>query len=324
MSVADDGDHLLADRHLDVVLLGEGEDRLARLDPLGRRAQLGGGLRDGQAAPEPDTEAVVARERGHARRDEVADAGEPHERLRVGAERQTEARRLGQPARDDRGLRVVTETHALGHAGGQGHDVLRRTADLGTRDVGVGVGPEPRRRAGGRHPFGRRHVAARDDGGRRLPTGDLRGEVGPRHDHDAVLLDVPRLRDDLTHAHRRAELDPLHQGDDRHARGDRVAPLGQVVPQGLRGDGEHDDVGLLERLAGVHRGADRRRQLELRQVGVVAPGVDGVGDLPAAGPHGDVAAGVRQDHRERRAPVAPAQDRDPRHERFPSASFDRR
>ena len=61
-------------------------------------------------------------------------------------ERQPEPGDLGEPAGDDRGLRVVAHAHALGHADGQRDDVLHRAAELDADHVGVRVGPEVRRR----------------------------------------------------------------------------------------------------------------------------------------------------------------------------------
>ena len=160
-------------------------------------------------------EGAVARQRRHARGDEVADARQPGERRGVAAESQPEPRRLGQAARDDRGLGVVAHAHALGHADREGDDVLDGAAELGADDVGVGVGPEVGRGAGCGDPL--RHVA-RSSHATTLAAGcftrDLAGEVGPGDDDDPLGLDPADLGDDLAHALGGAELDALHQRDD--------------------------------------------------------------------------------------------------------------
>ena len=78
----------------------------------------------------------------------------PEKVMRVGAERGAQPGGLGEAAGDERGLGVVAEAHALGHAGGQRDDVLHRAAELAADDVGVGVRPEVR-------PSCRRPAAAR-------------------------------------------------------------------------------------------------------------------------------------------------------------------
>ena len=57
----------------------------------------------------------------------------------VRAERDAEPRHLGEPARDERGARVVAEPDAFDDPGRDGHDVLERTAKLDADDVVVRV-----------------------------------------------------------------------------------------------------------------------------------------------------------------------------------------
>ena len=89
---------------------------------------------------------------------------------------------------------------------------------------------------------------AGDDGGGRLPGGDLPGEVGagdaPRRGPAADLGD---LLDDLAHPLRGAEFDALHQGDEDGVRGQQRRPVGEVAAQRLRGDGEHGEVRVARR-----------------------------------------------------------------------------
>ncbi len=76
------------------------------------------------------------------RDDQVAHAGEPGERLRLGAERLAEPRHLGEAARDQRRLRVVAEPEPVDAAGRERDHVLRGGADLDADQVGVDVDAE--------------------------------------------------------------------------------------------------------------------------------------------------------------------------------------
>ncbi len=60
----------------------------------------------------------------------------------IGAERDPEPGRLGQPAGDQRRPRVVAEAHPGGHPAGQRDHVLAGPAHLAADHVGLGVGPE--------------------------------------------------------------------------------------------------------------------------------------------------------------------------------------
>ncbi len=77
----------------------------------------------------------------------------------------------------------------------------------------------------------------------------------------------------------------------------------EVLAQGLRRDGQHDDLGAVQRLGRVGGGAHRLGQRDARQVvRVLVAARDGVDDLGAAAPQHDVGTGVGQHHRERGAP----------------------
>src|SRR5262249_53487061 len=118
--------------------LGDQRHRVERLRGL---ADLGRDVLSGDAAAEQLAGAPVAaapRERG---RGQVADPGEPDERIRVGAEAE---RVLGALApdlggRDPGGVEPVR----LGRGGGEGGGVLRRARHLDTEDVGGALTDEP-------------------------------------------------------------------------------------------------------------------------------------------------------------------------------------
>ena len=74
--------------------------------------------------------------------DQVAHPCEAGEGLRAGARRVGEATHLGEPACDERGLRVVAEPEAVGAAGGERDDVLRGGAELDADEVVVDVDAE--------------------------------------------------------------------------------------------------------------------------------------------------------------------------------------
>ena len=101
-------------------------------------------LLERRALADLDAERAVAAQRAGAREHEIAHAGESGEGGRARAERDAEPRHLVQPARDERGARVVAESNAFDDAGGDGHDVLERAAQLDADHVVVGVDAEGR------------------------------------------------------------------------------------------------------------------------------------------------------------------------------------
>ena len=102
----------------------------------------GDGFFERLALAEGEADAVVARVLGEAGDDQVADAGEAGEGFAVAAEGDAEAGHFGERAGDEGGDRVVAETEAVGHAGGDGIDVLDRAAEFDAGDVVAGVDAE--------------------------------------------------------------------------------------------------------------------------------------------------------------------------------------
>ena len=195
---------------------------------------------------------------------------------------------------------------------GEGDDVLGRAAKLAPHDVGLGVGTEVGGRAGVRHRLGRGLGGGRHDAGGGVPADDLARQVGAGHDRHAVGVDVTDLADHLGHASTGAQLDPLHEGHVQGVGRQVRTPPVEVGPQALGRHREHHDLGAVERRGHVVRRGDAAGQGqagEVLAVGVVP--ADLAGDLGAATPHGDVVAGVGQDHREGRPPAARPEHRDP-------------
>ncbi len=143
------------------------------------------------AARQLHAESVVARQRGSAGGDDVADPRQPRERQRVGSGRRTDPHHLGEAAGHQAGLAVVAEPEAVGGARGDGHDVLERAAQLDAEDVAVDVQPEPTPA----QPFGdapgQRQVLCRDDRRGGQPLRDLGRQIRPRQGRDAFRGDPP-------------------------------------------------------------------------------------------------------------------------------------
>ena len=91
-------------------------------------------------------EARVARGQAGRGQDQVAQPGEPHERLAPRTLGQGEAGHLGEATRDQCGPRVLAQALAHGHAGGDRDHVLERPRQLDTREVLARIGPEGRAR----------------------------------------------------------------------------------------------------------------------------------------------------------------------------------
>ena len=90
--------------------------------------------------------------------------GEPGERLGPRSRRLGEAAHLGEPARDERRLRVVPEPEPVGAARGERDHVLGRGAELDADDVVVDVDAERRRGDRELELHRERAILARDHG----------------------------------------------------------------------------------------------------------------------------------------------------------------
>ena len=190
-----------------------------------------------------------------------------------------------------------------GHAVSEGDDVLDRAAELTADDVGVRVRAEVRGGDGLLDVDRPAVVDAGDDRGRGLLFGDLAGEVRARQDRDARLAGTRDLGDDLGHALGRAELDALHEAQERRDRFEVLLPDREVAAQRLAGDGQDHEVRAAQRHGRVVSGAHQTRQVDVREVVRVAVGrVDRLGDLGPPGPHGDRRSGIGQDLGEHGSP----------------------
>ena len=111
----------------------------ARTDAFGDVAKVGKNCLQFPPLRQRQTNTPVARQITGAGQHQVAHAGQPHEGFGLPAERYAEPGDLGQAACHQRGAGVVPEPEPVADAGGNGHDILDRAADLGADDIIVGV-----------------------------------------------------------------------------------------------------------------------------------------------------------------------------------------
>ena len=109
---------------------------------LGDHARLALDRRGGAALRERHAELSIAGQASRAGEHEIAEPGQPGHGPRDRAQSDRQTRHLGEPARHERGARVLAEPEAVGDSGRDGHDVLQRAADLDADHVAVGVEPE--------------------------------------------------------------------------------------------------------------------------------------------------------------------------------------
>ena len=132
----------------------------------------------------------------------------------MGAHGGAEARDLGEATRDERGARVVAEAEAVGDAGGDGHDVLDRAADLHADEVGAVVHAHPAAVHEGGGLARERRIARRERERARQPARDLLGERRPG-ERAAARVGTERLLDDLVRKEPAALLEALAQPNER-------------------------------------------------------------------------------------------------------------
>src|SRR6202008_4656157 len=95
------------DRHGQPVGGCQGHEYAGAPDALGHLSKLANDLFDRTSKCKRFSDAAAWTERSEARRDQIARACETGERLRIAAERRTEAGELGQPTRDHDRARAV-------------------------------------------------------------------------------------------------------------------------------------------------------------------------------------------------------------------------
>ena len=226
---------LLRDRHLDTAFAGKvanGQTTLHAFGGLsGRRLSLFQRL----APAEVLAKRTVARQRRHTRTDEVTKPRQPGEGEGVSAEADAKPSRLSQPSGYQRRLGVVSEAHANRHTAGERDDVLHCAAELTADDIVIRVRPEVRRDDGLLHHGRPVLIDAGDNRRGRLPEREFAGQIRTGQNDDSGGIDLGDFRDDLAHPIAGAELDALHQADERGIAADRAGrrPLREVAAQCL-------------------------------------------------------------------------------------------
>ena len=192
--------------------------------------------------------------------DQIAHAGQAGERLLAGAGSRSEACHLPQAAADEAGLGVVAEAEAVDPAGGQGDDVLRRRAELDADEIVVHVHAERGRDHRVLQLDRELRVGARHDRRGRQPLRDLLCVVRAREDRNGPGVDQ------LRQAAAAVRVETLREDQHRAVAGQGRDDRGE----GPARDGEHDEVGLIQRRSGD--GLDAHpREIDLREVARVAP-----------------------------------------------------
>ena len=203
--------HALRDRELDLEAVREVAQDGRRRQPLDDHADLRRAPPPGGAPRAMSSPARRFRPgRRPARDDEVAHAREPGERVGPRAGRLGEPPHLGEPARDERRLRVVAEREAVRAARGERDDVLRRRAQLDAGHVVAHVDAEER-------PSARRPGAGPRARGRRSRRRPRPGARGRSHRRCSVRR-APRRVDPATSVDSRSPVAgsrPLREAEDR-------------------------------------------------------------------------------------------------------------
>ena len=216
-----------------------------------------------------EADAAIARQVAGAGQHEVAQPGEPHQRLALPAERRRQAPGFGQPAGDERGAGVVAEPQAVARAGGDRQHVLDRAADLDAGNVvalvhAQRVGAQQRgdiaRRARAPSPPRRRPSAAR---ARPPPRSS---DPISRRPAPASAVPAPgaQARRPPAAPRRRDDQEPFRQPDERRARAaaaERQRRRGQRRHR--RADDEQIGAGRCGQVAGDRQ---RVRQRDSGQV----------------------------------------------------------
>ena len=300
---------LLDDRHRHLVLHGHalhGARAVVALDDLADRSQRF--ARRG-AGGEREAEAAIARFVVGAGEDEVAHAGEAHERFLAAAERQAETRHLGEAARDQRDARVRAEPEPVADAGADRVDVLRRAAHLDADDVVRGVGAKG---------------LAADALGEPLRVVGVRRR--DRHRRRQSRADLARERRSRKHGRRQAGRQQLRRPPGTAASPCRARSPSSPRPAGAAaarasavsvsrsawlGTATSTSSAAATAAREIRRGFEQLGERRVGEIARVAPlalhrrGVRGV-----ASPKRRRMAGARELHRERRAPRPGPDDRD--------------
>ena len=216
-----------------------------------------------------------------------------------------------QPPGDERRPGIGPEAQAVGHPGGNGHDVLDRPAKLHPAHVRGGVGPEIRRGQGLLDLLAGLFILAGQGHGRGHLPDDLVGKGGTG-EHGEFRLDGGQfVLAHLGHGHERVELDALARADHHGIFRKMLEKTLIGLADELAGHGEDEmphPVGHGSRIGAHHQ---IFRQFAPGQVpGIFVCGADLVHDRLFAHPQSGILAFLRQQVSQGRAPASAADHRD--------------
>ena len=181
------------------------------------------------ALRQAEADAPVARQLAGAGQDQVAGAGEPGEGLGTAAQLHPQARDFGQAARDQGRARVGAQTQAVGDAGGDGHDVLYRAADLHAGDIAAEVDAQARAVQGARRGLANPASAEASVSAVGKPRATSSAKLGP----DSAPQALPAgstARGDLMRQLGALRLEALAQPHHRLAQGREPRPACRAAP----------------------------------------------------------------------------------------------
>src|SRR5438067_2055233 len=168
------------------------------------------------AASQLDADGAVAREPAGAGEDEIAHARQAGESLAAGAAGDGQTTNLRQTTGNKGGDGVVSQSETVAYAGGDGDNILQRTAQLDANNVVAGVNAEARVAEFALHQSRKfRWLRGCGDSGR-IAARNFNRERRPTDGRDAMGLSsfAQHGGDDFAHAQQRAFLDALGGGND--------------------------------------------------------------------------------------------------------------
>ena len=276
----------------------------------------GQGLRFGQR----EADAAVTRQIPGTGQHQIAQARETHQRFALAAERRGQPPRFREPARDNRGARVVAEAEAVAGTGGDREDVLYRASDLDAREVIADVGAKSLAAQAPRHVFGNERIGRRHRDRGRQAARHFLGKAGARDDADGGR---PEGRED---AMRKCHAGRVMRGDETLAQPEKrdigcAACRRDDVDQSAdrRRDEEQRCAG--ENLLQICADGNRQIQCDARKIACVFARHGQHASLVGIArpqPNRRCRGGLGEMHRQRRSPRACAEDRNSIHRRLQS------
>ena len=147
----EDRRHRFGDRHFDP-RAARLSVRIGAVQAPSRQGAMSGGLRL-FAAPNGESQRIIARLRRGTGQGQVSKTRQAHDRFRPRALRRGETHQFGEAARQQRGMGAGAKFAAHGDAAGDGQHIFRRAANFDADQIARPVEPEMRRRQPGAQHF---------------------------------------------------------------------------------------------------------------------------------------------------------------------------